>query len=301
MSAGFPIKEFRIASLPADNQIESQQPDWADIDGLILNFDKNDSGSFLVTLDINCALIPTSSEEEVSFRVVLRTGPDQNQPLGQGSYIHFETTMTSSFSLVCKADISPTPNEEGSSIVAQWQVAAGNASLKGGTSSLSAIGSLAPTKAKVAFNDTNHWENPDLFSRALRLSNFSETLFLSGYGPTLPGVKPGQQPDKVAHPGDPVGQMQWIVDHLDAFFRTIPYADGTGNYSKYDVVYFDLVVDSSVLDNQQQEVLEILMEWLGPVGDKISVYPKPSTGILKKVAGLATSGIMVEMELILAH
>lgn len=297
MSAGFPIREFRFASLPADKDFQYDQPDWADIEGLSLAFDESDRGSFLVTLVIPSTMNKASTNQGANFRVVLRTGSGQDQTLGLGRYSDGSGQQLLSFSLVCQAQVSP--NEGGSAIVAQWQVLGGTAHIVGGSSSLSAVGALAPEKR--AFNDTQHWENRDLFSRALRLSNFSETLFLSGYRPTLPGVKPGQQPDKVACPGDPVGQMQWIVDHLDSFLGLIPFTDGTGSYSKYDVVYFDLVVDSNVSDDQQQGVIEVLTKWLGPVGDRISVYPKPSTGILKKVAGLATLGIMVEMELIPAH
>jgi enamine deaminase RidA (YjgF/YER057c/UK114 family) len=149
---------------------------------------------------------------------------------------------------------------------------------------------------KAAFNDTNHWENQQLFSRGLRLSNFSEILFITGYGPAEVGGKPGEQTDQVAFPGQPAAQTQWIVQHLDDFFATIHYADDADQfYTKNDVVYFDLVVDSSISDDDQQAVLQVLMDWFKDVD------PKPSTGILKKVAGLAIPGMMVEIEFILAH
>jgi enamine deaminase RidA (YjgF/YER057c/UK114 family) len=149
---------------------------------------------------------------------------------------------------------------------------------------------------KAAFNDANHWENQKLFSRGLRLSNFSEILFITGYGPAKVGGESGGQTDQVASPGQPAEQMVWIVQHLDDFFKTIPYADGSGqHYTKNDVVYFDLVVDNSITDDGQQAVLEILMNWFEDVD------PKPSTGILKKVEGLAVAGMMVEIEFILAH
>jgi hypothetical protein len=302
MSTSFPINDFRFASLSAGNQIQSTSADWADIEGLVLNFGENDSGNFLVTLTIPSTWNDSQGNQGANFQLVLRTGQGQDKPLGQGYYTDAVGNQTLSFSLVCQAEVSP--NQNGSAIVAQWQVNEGTTYIGGGLSSLSAVGSLVPSKAaitKVPFNDTHHWENTELFSRGLRLSNFSEILFITGYGPADVGGQQGGQTDNVAFPCDPEGQMTWITQHLDDFFKTIQYADGTGFYSKYDIVYFDLVVASTISDAQQQAVLVILEKWFGPVGDQISVYPKPATGILKKVTGLAVAGMMVEIEFTLAH
>lgn len=294
----YPINEFRFASTLATTKLQYDQPVWQDIDGLFLDFGDEESGSFVVTLSIPSTWNDILSEVGTGFQVVLRTGSGSVQTLASGSHTSPAAYQVSAFSLTCYAEVSA--NQGISQIFAQWLVPTGGGTAHiDGVSSLSAVGSLAPSKKP--FTDLTHWENPELFSRGLRLSSFSEVLFLSGYGPTEPGGTPGHQTNKIAYPNDAVKQMQWIVDHLDDFFATIQYADGTDYYSKYDIVYFDLVVDNSISDDDQQGVLEVLIKWFGPEGKNISVYPKPSTGILKKVAGLAVSGIMVEIEFILAH
>ncbi|HEY0376993.1 MAG TPA: hypothetical protein VGC87_08555 [Pyrinomonadaceae bacterium] len=292
----YPITEFRLASTTQD-ELPCDQNAWDDIPGLALSFGEHESGNFLVTLTIPSTWNDQATADGTYFQLVLRTPSDDDQTFGRGSSPTPVAGQLATFSLTCYAEISPAAG--GSSIVPQWLAAGGGTARIDGLCSLSAVGTAAITK--VPFNDTHHWENTELFSRGLRLSNFSEILFITGYGPADVGGKPGQQTNNVAYPNEPAPQMQWIVDHLDAFFATIPYADGSGFYSKYDIVYFDLVVDSKVQDDQQQAVLEILEQWFGPEKGQISVYPKPATGILKKVEGLAIPGMMVEIEFTLAH
>ena len=297
MSTGFPIKEFRVATKAGSHSTSSIR--WSDIDGLSLDFNKKESGKFLVTLNI-----PGTSNDFAHmgaiFRLILRPkdgGPGAEKQLDQGYYTSAVGGQIVTFSLVCEADIGG--DDVAWQIVAQWATfngftvgSAGVARIYEGLCTLSAVGSLRPRRE--CFDDKNHFEYPELFSRGLRLTNFTETLFLAGYSatPPLPG---GTLPLKLSPPA----QMQWIVDHLDEFFATIPYADGTGYYSKHDVVYFDLVIDqtvSSTPDNDEQDaVLKVLEEWFKPVD------PKPSTGILKKVEALAFPTTQVEIELILAH
>lgn len=301
MNTKFPIRECRFASTLPDTRITYDQNVWADIDGLSLPFRENESGEFLVTLTIPSTWNDKLTEKGTGFQVVLRQG-SSDQTLGVNSRTSPGPFQVGAFSLSCYVAVS---GESSSSIVAQWQVPDGPAHIDG-LSSLSAVGALTP--GKKAFNDKDHWENPLLFSRGLLLSNLSEMLFITGYGPIGPEGKPGDQATSLAA-DTAKGQMEWIVERLDAFFDTIPYADGTGNYSRYDIVYFDLVVDSSVTadnpveDNQEQAVLKVLMTWLGSGtdGKQDRVDPMPSTGILKKVAALAVPGMLVEIEFILAH
>jgi enamine deaminase RidA (YjgF/YER057c/UK114 family) len=164
--------------------------------------------------------------------------------------------------------------------------------LDGSPCSLSAVGSLALKKDD--YTDTNHFEYPELFSRGLRLTNYSEVLFLTGYSATA-AMRPLEFKGIENLVLDAEGQMQWIVDHLDKFFETIPYADGSGVYSKHDIVYFDLVIDKTVGAEAQTAVLKVLEKWFA------DVKPKPSTGILKKIEALAFPSTKVEIEFILAH
>ncbi len=298
MSTNYPIKEFRFASQTSN--LTTPSSDWSDIDGLILDFDETDSGNFLVTLSVPNST-NTAANSSAHFGVVLRDAVG-DQLLGEGYYDTAYPSQAVPFSLVCEAQIAPTSG--GSHIVARWQPYNGGTAQINGFCSLSAVGSLAPPKAgitKASFTDTHHWEDPDLFSRGLLLSNFSEILFITGYGPADVGGQQGGQTDNVAFPCDPEGQMTWITGHLDDFFKTIQYADGTGFYSKANIVYFDLVVASAISDAQQQAVLDVLTNWFESEENGGAVSPRPATGILKKVTGLAVAGMMVEIEFILAR
>jgi hypothetical protein len=284
----FPINEFRFAS--RSEPLTTVGDSWSDIKDLILNFDENDKGTFLVTLTIpGTGNQGSVSVQETDFQVVRRTGPGQDTPLGQGSWVSTDINQVFPFSLVCEAEVSP--NKNGSAIVAQWKTTAGTAHL-GGMCSLTAVGSMVPSK--VAFTDENHFEYPELFSRGLRLANYSEVLFLTGYSATA-AIRPLKFKGIENVVLDAAGQMQWIVDHLDEFFKTIPYGDGSGVYSKKDIVYFDLVIDKTVSAKAQTAVLKVLEKWFEDVD------PKPSTGILKKIQALAFASTKVEIEFILAH
>lgn len=305
MSAGFPIREYRFASQNEGQHTDSAE--WTDIPGLALVFDATDAGSFLVSVNIPAMYNLVASPDYrdggsyAGVRVVLREGSGAVQTLAQVVNAPPSTPPPVSVSFQCEAKIGLT--NSGSQIAVQWQAVNGaSLSIDSETwCTLSAVGSLQPRKE--AFDDPHHFENPALFSRGLRLTNFTETLFITGYSATPsffnlhpPGVVPENQ--------TPSEQMQWIVDHLDEYFATIPYADGTGTYSRHDIVYYDVCIDQSVSSEEQEAVLDILMAWFGAhpgQPDSEAVSPKPSTGILKKVEALALETIQVEMELILAH
>lgn len=294
MNVSYPINEFRIASSPLDD-LPRNQESWDDIPGLSLDFGESEGGNFLITLTIPGVFNDQATGGSTHFQVVLRT-TSGDQTLFDGTA---STNLAKQFtSLTLTGYAAVTPVKGGSQIVAQWQILDGGTAYISGMGALSAVGSLGQSTSGImiaSFTDPHHWEDPGLFSRGLRLSAFSEILFITGYGPAAVGGEPGKQTNTVAYPCDPAGQMQWIMDHLDAFFATIPYADGTGVYSKHNIVYFDLVVASTISDADQQAVLDKLTTWFEPVA------PKPATGILKKVTGLAVSGMMVEVEFILAH
>jgi len=147
---------------------------------------------------------------------------------------------------------------------------------------------------KDVFDNPKHYENPKLYSRGLRLSNFSELFFISGYS-AASGPPDGSGPPVVEYPNDAISQMQWIVESLDAYIANVPYSDGTGHYSVNDVIYFDLVLSSTIDGDTREQALYYLESWFA------SADTKPSTGILKMVEALASPEILVEMELILAH
>lgn len=308
MSTNFPIKEFRFASQQENQSTNIEE--WTDIPGLILDFDAKDAGNFLVTLNIPAiynVVGENAPDSYVGIRVLLRGGADPAQQLAQVVTAPPSSPLAYTVSFQCEAKIHPT--DQGSHIVAQWQAVSGGLfTIEEGTwCTLSAVGSLQPRK--VAYTDLNHFEYPQLFSRGLQLTNFTETLIITGYSATpaqtILDITPTQLHSVHLTAS---AQMQWIVDHLDEFFATIPYADGTGHYSKYDMVYFDLVIDKTVNDKEQTAVLKVLEKWFGPeksndlsVPDKLEVIPRPSTGILKKVEALAFSSTKVEIEFILAH
>lgn len=296
LNTSFPITECRVASISGANSTNSRG--WSDIDQLALNFNETDSGNFLVTLSI-----PRTTNDLTGcgamFRLVSRPkgGSKESTQLAQGYYTCAAGGQIIPFSLVCQAEVVPTRG--GLQIVAQWATFnnfkagnAGTARIFEGLSSLSAVGSLA--LKKEAFTDTNHFEYPELFSRGLRLTHYSEVLFLTGYSATA-AIRPLKFKGIENVVLDAAGQMQWIVDHLDEFFKTISYADGSGVYSKHDIVYFDLVIDKTVGAKAQTAVLKVLESWFKDVD------PKPSTGILKKIQALAFASTKVEIEFILAH
>lgn len=294
-NTGFPVKECRVASTTGAYSTKSQV--WSDIGELALNFSETDSGKFLVTLSI-----PGTTNDLPScgaiFRLVLRArGSKQVVQFTQGYYTCAAGGQINLFSLVGQAEVAPTKG--GLQIVAQWATFrsftpgdAGTARIFEGLCTLSAVGSMSPKK--VPFTDENHFEYPELFSRGLRLTNYSEVLFLTGYSATA-AIRPLKFKGVENVVLDAAGQMQWIVDHLDEFFKTIPYGDGSGVYSKCDIVYFDLVIDKTVSAKAQTAVLKVLEKWFADVD------PKPSTGILKKIQALAFASTKVEIEFILAH
>jgi enamine deaminase RidA (YjgF/YER057c/UK114 family) len=147
---------------------------------------------------------------------------------------------------------------------------------------------------KVPFDNPAHYENPGLYTRGLRLSNFSELLFVSGYSASS-GPNDGSGPPQVEYPNDATKQAGWIVRSLDIYLGSIPYADNSGYYSKNDIIYFDVVLADSVPPDDQQNVLDILQAWFE------TVTPPPAAGILKRIASLVTPGMVVEIEFLLAH
>lgn len=294
----FPIKEYRFNS-KNDAQTTTDGGSWSDVVGLNLEFGPDDTGNFLVTLSIPGFDTHMADVIDIFVRVVLRP---IEEPQPEGTVLIqreiFFLNRTVPLSLVCEANVLPTVS--GSQIVVQWsERMQGPATITAGSLwSLSAIGSLQPRRD--VFTDPNHFEYPALFSRGLRLTNYTEILFLTGYSSTAAStdtmleVQPLKEAMRQVHM-KPVTQMKWITEHLDEFFKTIPYAHGTGVYSKKDIVYFDLVIDKTVSDKDQTGVLKVLEGWFADVD------PKPSTGILKKVEALAFGSTQVEIEFILAH
>lgn len=115
-----------------------------------------------------------------------------------------------------------------------------------------------------------------MFSRGLKVSNFSELFLVSGSGDLGPGYQ-------VRHPGDPVAQTRHIFADVKAFLEQAGYSVG-------DVIRVELTFTKDVERTTYDAIFKLIAEFF----DDAEV--RPATGTLRIVDELAFPGMLVEYE-----
>jgi len=119
-----------------------------------------------------------------------------------------------------------------------------------------------------------------MFSRGLKVSNYSELFLVSGYGDLGPGYQ-------VRHPGDPVAQTRYIFADVKSFLEQ-------AGYSINDVIRVELTFTKDVERTKYDDIFELVTEFFADVA------VKPATGTLRIVDELAMPGMLVEYEFLAA-
>jgi 2-iminobutanoate/2-iminopropanoate deaminase len=119
-----------------------------------------------------------------------------------------------------------------------------------------------------------------MFSRGLKVSNYSELFLVSGYGDLGPGYQ-------VRHPEDPIAQTQHIFADVKAFLEQ-------AGYSIEDIIRIELTFTKDVERTKYDDIFELITEFFA------SVAVKPATGTLRIVDELAFPGMLVEYEFLAA-
>ena len=119
-----------------------------------------------------------------------------------------------------------------------------------------------------------------MFSRGLKVSNYSELFLVSGYGDLGPGYQ-------VRHPGDPVAQTRYIFADVKSFLEQ-------AGYSINDVIRVELTFTKDVERTKYDDIFELVTEFFA------DVEVKPATGTLRIVDELAMPGMLVEYEFLAA-
>jgi 2-iminobutanoate/2-iminopropanoate deaminase len=119
-----------------------------------------------------------------------------------------------------------------------------------------------------------------MFSRGLKVSNYSELFLVSGYGDLGPGYQ-------VRHLGDPVAQTRHIFADVKSFLEQ-------AGYSINDVIRVELTFTKDVERTKYDDIFELVTEFFA------DVEVKPATGTLRIVDELAMPGMLVEYEFLAA-
>jgi len=115
-----------------------------------------------------------------------------------------------------------------------------------------------------------------MFSRGLKISNFSELFFVTGYGDLDADYQ-------VQHPGDPVAQTRHIFADVKAFLEQ-------AGYSVDDIIRIELTFTKDVERAKHDDIFELVTEFFADVA------VKPATGTLRIVDELAFPDMLVEYE-----
>lgn len=119
-----------------------------------------------------------------------------------------------------------------------------------------------------------------MFSRGLKVSNFSELFFVSGCGDLGPDYQ-------VRHRGDPVAQTRHIFTDVKVFLER-------AGYSIDDIVRIELTFTKDVDRTQYDAIFKLVTEF------SADAAVRPATGTLRIVDELAVPGMLVEYEFLIA-
>jgi 2-iminobutanoate/2-iminopropanoate deaminase len=119
-----------------------------------------------------------------------------------------------------------------------------------------------------------------MFSRGLKVSNFSELFLISGCGDLGPGYR-------VRNPGDPVAQTRHIFADVEAFLEQ-------AGYSIDDIIRMELTFTKDVDRTQYDDIFDLIIEFFAHVA------VRPATGTLRIVDALAFPDMLVEYEFVVA-
>ena len=131
-----------------------------------------------------------------------------------------------------------------------------------------------------------HNENlPDLrswFNWGLNVSDFKGIFFVTGTA----DVKKDNQ--SVNFPNDPVGQTKFILEQAEKTFSQ-------AGYTRENIILSNWTVTKDVTEEQTFAILDVWKEYIK------DVEVKPAGGTFKRIHGLISPEVMVELEFILAR
>lgn len=89
-------------------------------------------------------------------------------------------------------------------------------------------------------------------------------------------------------PHDPVAQVRFILEQMEKTFSQ-------AGHTKHNIVCVNWCVTKEVTDEQTKGILGAWAEYIA------EVEPKPAGGTWKRIYGLISPDVMVELEMILAR
>lgn len=126
---------------------------------------------------------------------------------------------------------------------------------------------------------------PDLrkwFNWGINISDFKETFFVTG---TVDIQKDNHSAN---FPNDPVRQIKFILEQAEKTFSQ-------AGYTKDDIIFTNWTVTKDVTEEQTWALFDVWEQYIK------DVEVKPATGTFKRIHGLISPEVMVEIEFILAR
>jgi enamine deaminase RidA (YjgF/YER057c/UK114 family) len=120
------------------------------------------------------------------------------------------------------------------------------------------------------------------FNWGLNVENVKDLFFVTGHA----DVKADSS--SANFPNDPVGQVKYILEQMEKTFSQ-------AGYTKDNIVSVNWCVTKDV---SYEQTLKILKVWEEYIAD---VETKPSGGTWKRIHGLISPDVLVELEMILAR
>ncbi len=122
----------------------------------------------------------------------------------------------------------------------------------------------------------------DWFTWGLNILDFKDIFFVTGTA----DVK--QDNHSTYFPNDPVGQIKFILEQAEKTFSQ-------AEYTKDNIVFTNWIVTKDVTEEQTFAILDVWKEYIK------NVTVKPAAGTFKRIHGLISPEVMVELEFILAR
>jgi 2-iminobutanoate/2-iminopropanoate deaminase len=129
---------------------------------------------------------------------------------------------------------------------------------------------------KVGVQNEKGADFSSVLSWGLKLTDFSELYILTGQGAVGADFR-------VAHPGDPVGQVRSVLQQLDSLLVD-------QGYSRDDIIKIEFTATKEVRGDQLAPMMDVFGEYLAEVD------VKPAWGTYRVVEALAIPGMLVEVE-----
>ena len=135
---------------------------------------------------------------------------------------------------------------------------------------------------KTGYQNDNLPNFGSWFNWGLHVEDIKDLFFVTGHS----DLKPDRL--QANFPNDPAAQMRFILQEME---RTFSQA----GYTKHNIICTNWCVTKEVTAEQTESILAIWGEYIA------EVEPKPAVGTWKRIHGLISPDMMVELEMILAR